>query len=133
MSLNNAVDFVTIDKCLEKVENRFELAVIASVIAREIENGSRKIINSDRKSTVVALQEIAEGNFQVDVIKEKIIQGMQKNTQGILDTNTDPEYNLEATSEVDTDVSTYIENGDELSLSEEEMDLLDSEDINFKS
>ena len=54
---------VTIDDCLENVENRFELVLLASKRAIQLEKGADEFVNRDNdKSTVLALREIAEGH-----------------------------------------------------------------------
>jgi len=53
---------VTVEDCLDKVANRFELVLIASKRARQIANGAEPFVPWDNdKPTVVALREIAEG------------------------------------------------------------------------
>ena len=53
---------VTIDDCLENVENRFELVLLASKRARQLEKGAEEFVNPENdKFTVLALREIAEG------------------------------------------------------------------------
>ncbi len=55
---------VTVEDCLEFVENRFELVRIASNRARQIANGSEPLVDVDKdKPTVIALREIAEQKF----------------------------------------------------------------------
>lgn len=54
---------VTIDDCLENVENRFELVLLASKRARQLEKGADEFVSrGNDKTTVVALREIAEGH-----------------------------------------------------------------------
>jgi len=54
---------VTIDDCLENVENRFELVLLASKRARQLERGADEFIARDKdKVTVLALREIADGH-----------------------------------------------------------------------
>ena len=53
---------ITIDDCLENVENRFELVLLASKRARQLEKGADEFVSRDNdKDTVLALREIAEG------------------------------------------------------------------------
>ena len=53
---------VTIDDCLENVENRFELVLLASKRAIQLEKGADEFVSRENdKSTVLALREIAEG------------------------------------------------------------------------
>lgn len=54
---------VTVEDCLENVDNRFELVLLASRRARQLANGRDPSVEWDHdKPTVVALREIAEGN-----------------------------------------------------------------------
>lgn len=53
---------ITIEDCLEHVENNFELVLVAAKRARDISNGAQPLIAEEGdKPTVVALREIAEG------------------------------------------------------------------------
>jgi DNA-directed RNA polymerase subunit omega len=70
---------VTVEDCIDKVDNRFELVLLASHRARLISSGSPLTIDRDRdKNPVVALREIAEEKLDQDVLKDKLISGMQK-------------------------------------------------------
>ena len=51
---------VTIEDCLEKVENRFELSVAAMKRAKNIYNGEKSLSDENNKPVVLALREIAE-------------------------------------------------------------------------
>ena len=64
---------VTVEDCLEHVENRFELVMIASKRAREIAvRGAQPLVEWENdKPTVVALREIAEGLLKTDVIDKE--------------------------------------------------------------
>jgi len=50
---------ITVEDCLEKVENRFELVMLASKRARQLFKGAKPSIESDNREVVVALREIA--------------------------------------------------------------------------
>lgn len=52
---------VTVEDCLEKVENRFALVMMATARARELRRGSSRIFPSENKEPVHALREIAAG------------------------------------------------------------------------
>jgi DNA-directed RNA polymerase subunit omega len=70
---------VTVEDCIDKVENRFELVLLASHRARMISSGSPLTIDRDNdKNPVVALREIAEQTVQPDDLKEDLIHSMQK-------------------------------------------------------
>jgi DNA-directed RNA polymerase subunit omega len=60
---------VTVEDCLEKVNNRFALTILAAERARQIAKGSRPLVQCDNKPAVTALREIAGGkvNFEGDV------------------------------------------------------------------
>ncbi|MCK5478321.1 MAG: DNA-directed RNA polymerase subunit omega [Methylococcales bacterium] len=54
---------VTVEDCLENVENRFKLVLLASKRARQLAKGANEFIPRDKdKDTVLALREIAEGH-----------------------------------------------------------------------
>ncbi len=61
---------VTVEDCLENVENRFELVMVASKRAREIAvRGAQPLVEWENdKPTVVALREIAEGLIKADIL-----------------------------------------------------------------
>ena len=70
---------VTVEDCIDKVENRFELVLLASHRARMIAGGSPLTIDRDRdKNPVVALREIADTRLTPDDLKEDLIHSMQK-------------------------------------------------------
>jgi len=51
---------VTIEDCLDKIENRFELSVVAMKRAKTIYNGAKSLSDEPNKPVVLALREIAE-------------------------------------------------------------------------
>lgn len=57
---------VTVEDCLEKVENRFGLVMMATGRARELRKGSERIFPSKNKEPVHALREIAAGYVKFD-------------------------------------------------------------------
>ncbi len=70
---------VTVEDCIEKVPNRFELVLLAGQRARQISGGAEITIDRDRdKNPVVALREIAEATVVPDALQEKIILDLQK-------------------------------------------------------
>ena len=61
---------VTVEDCLEHVDNRFELVLTATKRARQISNGQEPLVDiGNHKTTVVALREIAEGKISVEQIE----------------------------------------------------------------
>ncbi|WP_186389580.1 MULTISPECIES: DNA-directed RNA polymerase subunit omega [unclassified Stappia] len=70
---------VTVEDCIDKVENRFELVLLASHRARMISNGSPLTIDRDNdKNPVVALREVAEQTISPEDLKEDLIHSLQK-------------------------------------------------------
>ena len=70
---------VTVEDCVDKLENRFELVLLASHRARMISSGSPLTIDRDNdKNPVVALREIADQTVQPDDLKEDLIHSLQK-------------------------------------------------------
>ena len=60
---------VTVEDCLDNVDNRFQLVLVASKRARQISNGKEPMVEWENdKSTVVALREIAEGMVTRDIL-----------------------------------------------------------------
>jgi DNA-directed RNA polymerase omega subunit len=70
---------VTVEDCIDKVENRFDLVLLASHRARMISSGSQITIERDNdKNPVVALREIAETTISPDDLKEELVHSLQK-------------------------------------------------------
>ncbi|MBQ9244063.1 MAG: DNA-directed RNA polymerase subunit omega [Proteobacteria bacterium] len=66
---------VTVEDCLEKIPNRFAMALLASKRARDLLNGAEPTISTDNKPCVTALREIAEGTVHWDLPVEDILCG----------------------------------------------------------
>ncbi len=70
---------VTVEDCIEKVENRFELVLLASHRARLLAAGAPLTVDRDRdKNPVVALREIGDGTITSEDLKEQLIHSLQK-------------------------------------------------------
>jgi DNA-directed RNA polymerase subunit omega len=70
---------VTVEDCIDKVENRFDLVLLAGHRARMISSGAQITIARDNdKNPVVALREIADETITPDDLKEDLIHSMQK-------------------------------------------------------
>lgn len=52
---------ITVEDCLARIPNRFELVVVAARRAKDLLQGARPLVKSDNKEVVTALREIAEG------------------------------------------------------------------------
>lgn len=69
---------VTVEDCVDKVPNRFELVGLAAHRAREIATGSPITVDRDNdKNPVVALREIAEETQSVEALRERLIESLQ--------------------------------------------------------
>ncbi|MBB3953564.1 DNA-directed RNA polymerase subunit omega [Novosphingobium sediminicola] len=70
---------VTVEDCVDKIPNRFDLVLLAAQRAREISGGAELTIDRDRdKNPVVALREIAEETVRPKILKESLITSMQR-------------------------------------------------------
>jgi DNA-directed RNA polymerase subunit omega len=73
---------VTVEDCIDKVENRFELVLLASHRARQISQGGQITIARDKdKNPVVALREIADQTLSPGDLKEDLIHSLQKHVE----------------------------------------------------
>lgn len=73
---------VTVEDCVDKVSNRFELVLLAAHRARAIANGSALTIEPENdKNPVLALREIAEETVAPDDVRESLIHSIQKNVE----------------------------------------------------
>jgi len=62
---------ITVEDCLDKVENRFQLVLIATKRTRQLASGAEPLVERDNdKETVIALREIAEGLITKDILDE---------------------------------------------------------------
>ncbi len=73
---------VTVEDCIDKVDNRFELVLLSAHRARMIASGAPLTIDRDRdKNPVVALREIADETIQPEDLKEEFIHSLQKQVE----------------------------------------------------
>ena len=86
---------VTVEDCVTKVPNRFDLVLLAAQRAREVAAGAPLTIDRDRdKNPVVALREIADETVSLDGLEESIVSGLQKHNE-----RDEPEEEIVAESE----------------------------------
>ena len=70
---------ITVEDCLENVENRFELVLVAARRTRQLQLGADPLVPEDRdKHTVIALREIAEGMVTNEILKEQVVDPMKE-------------------------------------------------------
>ncbi len=87
---------ITVEDCLEKVENQYDLVLLAKERTSQLNSGSEMLVEEDNdKRTVVALREIAEGKVDVDELKKSTVLRLRK----------EPDENLEEqdTEEISSD------------------------------
>jgi DNA-directed RNA polymerase subunit omega len=70
---------VTVEDCVEKIQNRYELLLIAAQRAKDIASGAPiKVERDNDKNSVVALREIAEGVADIEELQKSLVIGLQK-------------------------------------------------------
>lgn len=73
---------VTVEDCIDKVDNRFELVLLAGHRARQISQGAQITVPRDNdKNPVVALREIADETLAPEDLKEDLIHSLQKHVE----------------------------------------------------
>jgi len=73
---------VTVEDCIDKVDNRFDLVLMASHRARAISSGSNILVARDNdKNPVVALREIADSKLAPSDLREDVIHSLQKQVE----------------------------------------------------
>lgn len=73
---------ITVEDCVLKVPNRFELVLLAAQRAREISSGAPLSVERDNdKNPVVSLREIADATVKIDDLNQHLIQNLQKHVE----------------------------------------------------
>ena len=73
---------VTVEDCVERIPNRFELVMLAAKRSREISSGSVLTVErDDDKNPVCALREIADETVPLDELREELVRGLQKHIE----------------------------------------------------
>ncbi len=73
---------VTVEDCVLKVPNRFDLVMVAAQRSRDISAGSPLTVERDNdKNPVIALREIAEETVSIEELGDALIQGMQRHVE----------------------------------------------------
>jgi len=117
---------VTVEDCVIKVPNRFELVLLAAQRARDVAAGAQITLERDNdKNPVVALREIADETIGLDNLQNALIKGMQKHVE-IDEPEEDQEIEIGA-QQWPTDLAPAAGTEDEEGSLEEEL----SEDVLF--
>ena len=118
---------VTVEDCIEKVKNRFELVLMAAKRAEDLDKGAMPSVSKDNdKSTIIALREIADEAISLEGLRELAKRSTYDNVDPFIDRE---EKNSEITVEemmLDSDINE--EDDDEDDLDEEDMKALDDLD-----
>jgi DNA-directed RNA polymerase subunit omega len=120
---------VTVEDCVMKVPNRFELVLLAGQRARDISSGGHLTVERDNdKNPVVALREIADETINLETLKGSLVQGLQKQVE--VDEPEEEEIDVLAARELAMDVNETVledESGEEGLSIREGGDELDEE------
>lgn len=99
---------VTVEDCVDKISNRFELVLLAAHRARSITSGSALLVDRDNdKNPVVALREIASTKVQHEGLKEEFLTSLQRHIE-----TDEPEADKPAVETVDAPESIQISEAD---------------------
>ena len=89
---------VTVEDCVDKISNRFDLVLLSAHRARQLSGGADPLVDRDRdKNPVVALREIAGKELKPDELKEDFIKSLQRHAE------VDEPETAQPTEEVATD------------------------------
>jgi DNA-directed RNA polymerase subunit omega len=89
---------VTVEDCVDKIPNRFDLVLMSAHRARQLSGGADPLVDRDRdKNPVVALREIAGKELKPDELKEDFIKSLQRHAE------VDEPETAQPTEEVATD------------------------------
>ena len=99
---------VTVEDCVDKISNRFELVLLAAHRARAITSGSGLLVDRDNdKNPVVALREIASTKVKPELLKEEFLSSLQRHIE-----TDEPEGEKAAAETIDAPESTQISEAD---------------------
>ncbi len=90
---------VTVEDCIEKIPNRFELVMLAAQRARNLSAGAHLTVDrDDDKNPVVALREIADETIDLGALEVSLVQGLQRHVEN--DEPNEEELDLLSTGDV---------------------------------
>ena len=116
---------VTVEDCVTKIPNRFELVMMAAQRARSIAAGAELTLERDNdKNPVVALREIADETIDLDDLREGLIRSLQKHVE--MDEPEEDEVDLIAVQQ-----AAIVENGETAAPAAPRADILNT-DMVFK-
>jgi len=114
---------VTVEDCVVRIPNRFELVMLAAQRAREIQAGSPLTVEKDNdKNPVISLREIAENSLDLDMLRQSVVTGLQRQVE-----TEEPEDDAMELLAADRDIAGVPEDAT-LDGIEDEMEIEDAED-----
>lgn len=114
---------VTVEDCVVRIPNRFELVMLAAQRAREIQAGSPLTVEKDNdKNPVIALREIAENSLDLDILRQSVVTGLQRQVE-----SEEPEDDAMELLAADRDIAGVPEDAT-LDGIEDEMEIEDAEE-----
>ena len=117
---------VTVEDCVERIPNRFELVIMAAQRSRELSVGSELTADRDNdKNPVVALREIADETIETSELEEELILGLQHHGE-----TDDPEEEAEELLAIEEALTASVEA--ELSALAEEADAKTQAEVMFE-
>ena len=128
---------ITVEDCVDKVDDRFELVAVAARRAKDISSGAQLTIErNNEKNTVLSLREIADENVHVDELRARIVSQYQRFREIDDDLSVEDEASTEATigeaesmgmldsTPTETQVDDFVASG-EFSFSDDNLDVTD--------
>lgn len=114
---------VTVEDCVVRIPNRFELVMLAAQRAREIQAGSPLTVERDNdKNPVISLREIAENSLDLDILRQSVVTGLQRQVE-----SEEPEDDAMELLAADRDIAGVPEDAT-LDGIEDEMEIEDAEE-----
>lgn len=112
---------VTVEDCIDKVANRFDLVLIASHRSRMISTGSEITVTRDNdKNPVVALREIADSEISPEDLREELVHSLQKYVE-VDEPEDDTAPIIDAINPIFSDDTTIVDAVESERMSEEEL------------
>ncbi|MFV0627389.1 MAG: DNA-directed RNA polymerase subunit omega [Alphaproteobacteria bacterium] len=128
---------VTVEDCVDKIPNRYELLMVAAQRAKDIASGSQITLPRDNdKNTVIALREIADETISIEELQKELVIGLQK----FVEVEEPEEEELEILaaekelSELDDEFASVLleaDLGDDMQLQDAEGNDIESDDVSF--
>lgn len=111
---------VTVEDCVDKVPNRFELVLLAAQRARTISSGVPITVERDNdKNPVIALREIADETIAVEDLQESMVRSMQRHVE--VDEPEEDEFTID-TADLELQISAGSSSADEADDDSDEAD-----------